>query len=352
MKVLPSRKGVFALKKRKKAVACAAAGVLAALSVAAGTAIVPSDFEVPVMLANGEVITPPWYVTVEGEQVALVDSEEDAREVVKLVAAHYKNEKTVDIEIEEQTSTKEMKLENGDEKPEILTAQEAAEAITAEEELTVKTTEVVTAKEEIAFEEVTKKTDKLYVGQTKVRQEGSEGLKEVTKKVTKENGKPVEEEALEEKILKEAKPRITLEGTKENPEGFQVSEDAARSGTGRLAKPVSSLNVTSEFGPRWGRTHLGVDLGMPSGSPIRAADSGTVVFTGYSGSYGNLVKVDHGNGMVTYYAHCSRITASQGQAVEKGETIAEVGSTGNSTGPHLHFEVRINGENVNPMNYL
>lgn len=353
MKVLPSRKGIFARKKRKKAAVGIAAGVLAALSIAAGTAIVPSDFEVPVMLENGEVITPPWYVTVEGERVALVDSKEEAREVVRLVADHYKNEKTVDIEIEEQTSSKEMDLKNGDEKPEILTAEEAAEAITVGQELTVKTTEVVTAKEEIDFEEVIKKTDKLYVGQTKVTQEGSQGLKEVTKKITKENGRPIEEEALEEKVLKEAKPEITLEGTKETAQTFQtVPSDLPQSGTDRLAKPVSSLNVTSSFGPRWGRTHLGVDLGMPSGSPISAADSGTVIFTGYSGSYGNLVKVDHGNGMITYYAHCSRILADQGQIVEKGEIIAEVGSTGNSTGPHLHFEVRVNGQNVNPMNYL
>ncbi len=354
MKELPGNRSLLFLKKRKKAVLGTAAAVLAAVSIAAGTAIVPSDFEVPVMLANGEIITPPWYVTVEGEKVALVDSEEDAREAVKLAADHYKNEETINIEIEEQTSTAEMDLENGDEKPEILTPQEAAAEITSKQELTVKTTEVITEKEPMEFEEVTKKTDRLYVGQTKVRREGSAGVKEVVKEVTKENGKTVEEDLLYETVLKEPKSRIVLSGTRQQEEAFAVSAEGnpARRGSGTLAAPVSSLNITSGFGPRWGRTHLGVDLGMPSGSSIFAVDAGTVIFTGYSGSYGNLVKVDHGNGIVTYYAHCSNILANQGQIVKKGDVIAQVGSTGNSTGPHLHFEVRINGENVDPMDYL
>ena len=92
----------------KKKIALAAAGtLLAAASIAVGTAIVPSDFEIPVLLANGEVITPPWYVTVEGECVALVDSRDDARQVVKQVANYYKNEETIDLEIKERTSSKE-----------------------------------------------------------------------------------------------------------------------------------------------------------------------------------------------------------------------------------------------------
>lgn len=352
MKELPSRR-FHLLKQKKKIVLGIAATIVAAASIAIGTAIVPSDFEVPVLLANGEVITPPWYVTVEGEQVALVDSKEDASAVVKEVAKHYKNDETVKIQIEEQTSTKEMKLENGDQKPTIMTVEEAADQITAKKELTVKTTEVVTEEEPVKFKEVTQKTDKLYVGQEKVKAKGQEGLKKVTKKITKENGQTVKADVVEEKVLKEPEPQVTLTGTKENQEAVNTaSRGVALRGTGQLAAPVSAVRVTSNFGPRWGRTHLGVDLGMPTGSPISAADSGTVIFTGYSGSYGNLVKVDHGNGIVTYYAHCSAIIAKQGQAVKKGETIAKVGSTGNSTGPHLHFEVRVNGENVNPLNYL
>ena len=353
MKERPSR-SFRLLRKKRKAAAGIAALLLGAVSIAAGTAIVPSDFEVPVLLANGEVITPPWYITANGKQVALVDSKEDARDVVKEVADHYKNDETVNIEIEEQTSTKEMELENGDEKPEILSVEEAVAEIASKQELTVKTTEVVTEKEPVNFEKVTEKTDDLYVGQTKVKTKGQKGLKEVTKKVTKENGKTVKESVVTEKVIQEPEDQVTLTGTKENPETISASTQtvAENKGTGQLAAPVSSLNVTSQFGPRWGRTHLGVDLAMPTGSAISAADGGTVIFAGYSGSYGNLVKVDHGNGIVTYYAHCSVLCTSQGQTVEKGQKIAEVGSTGNSTGPHLHFEVRVNGQNVNPMGYL
>lgn len=349
MRDLPSRnQKLLSLKKK---VALGAAGtLLAAASITAGTAIVPSDFEIPVLLANGEVITPPWYVTVEGECVALVDSRDDARKVVKQVANYYKSEETIDLEIKERTSSKEMNLKNGDEKPDILTVEEAADEIASKQELTVKTTELSSEEQPVRFETITKKTKKLYKGQTKVKQEGRKGRKEVIKEVTKENGQTVEEQVLEETVLQEPEPEITLKGTRERPEPAEPA--SAKMGTGRLSAPVSQLNVTSGFGPRWGRTHLGVDLAMPQGSSICAADGGTVIFTGYCGSYGNLVKLDHGNGIVTYYAHCSQILTEQGARVKKGDCIAKVGSTGNSTGPHLHFEVRVNGENVDPMGYL
>ncbi len=346
MKELPSRKSLCAS-------AVAGGILLAAGSIAAGTVIAPSDFEAPVLLANGEVITQPWCVTADGKQVALVDSREDAKEVVKEVKGRYESDETIEVEIKEQTSAKEMHLKNGDEKPEILTVEEAAEKITQEEDLTVKTMEVVTGTEPVDFEKITKKTNRLYEGETAIKQEGQDGLKEVTKKVTKENGQPLEETVVEETVLEEPQAEITLAGTKELPqEEDAASADSEAKGSGQLAAPVSGYRITSGFGPRWGRTHLGVDLALAIGSRISAADSGTVVFSGTEGGYGNLVKLDHGNGIVTYYAHCSQLLVTEGQRVEKGQAIAKVGSTGNSTGPHLHFEVRVNGENVDPMDYL
>lgn len=110
--------------------------------------------------------------------------------------------------------------------------------------------------------------------------------------------------------------------------------------------------VVSGFGMRWGRMHEGIDIGCSFGTPNRAAASGTVIYAGWLGGYGNLVVVDHGNGLSTAYAHASAIVVAVGQSVSQGETVSLVGSTGNSSGPHLHFEVRVNGSAVDPLGYL
>ena len=99
-------------------------------------------------------------------------------------------------------------------------------------------------------------------------------------------------------------------------------------------------------------THTGLDIAATSGTPIKVVAAGTVIAASYDGSYGKLVKVDHGNGVETWYAHTSKMYVKAGQKVEAGDVIAAVGSTGNSTGPHLHLEIRVNGEHVNPQNYL
>jgi murein DD-endopeptidase MepM/ murein hydrolase activator NlpD len=128
------------------------------------------------------------------------------------------------------------------------------------------------------------------------------------------------------------------------------------SGTGQpsaagLIWPCDGV-VTSGFGVRWGRMHEGIDIGCAYGAPNRAAAAGTVIYAGWLGGYGNLVVIDHGNGLSTAYAHASSILVSVGQRVSQGETVSLVGSTGHSTGPHLHFEVRINGVAVDPLLYL
>jgi murein DD-endopeptidase MepM/ murein hydrolase activator NlpD len=131
---------------------------------------------------------------------------------------------------------------------------------------------------------------------------------------------------------------------------------AGSSGTGQpsaagLIWPCDGV-VVSGFGMRWGRMHEGIDIGCAYGTPNRAAAAGTVIHAGWLGGYGNLVVVDHGNGLSTAYAHASSILVSVGQAVAQGETVSQVGSTGHSSGPHLHFEVRVNGIAVDPLGYL
>ena len=122
---------------------------------------------------------------------------------------------------------------------------------------------------------------------------------------------------------------------------------------------VATLPVTGTISSRYGvsskirvSTHTGLDIAATTGTPIKVVADGTITFAEYSGSYGYLVKVDHGNGVETWYGHTSKMLVKEGQAVKAGDAIALVGSTGNSTGPHLHFEVRINGEHVNPQKYL
>ena len=120
-------------------------------------------------------------------------------------------------------------------------------------------------------------------------------------------------------------------------------------------RPISGGTITSRFGERSSirsSAHTGLDLAAPSGTPIKAAASGTVIFSGTSGSYGKIVKIKCDNGYEMWYAHCSKLYVSVGQRVSAGDKIAAVGSTGNSTGPHLHFEIRINGKTVNPQNFM
>ena len=118
--------------------------------------------------------------------------------------------------------------------------------------------------------------------------------------------------------------------------------------------PVSG-RITSRYGERSSlrrSTHTGLDIACVTGTDIKVVSNGTVTFSGKKGSYGNLIIVDHGNGVETWYGHCSKLYKKVGESVEAGAVIAAVGSTGNSTGPHLHFEIRINGNTVNPQNYV
>lgn len=124
-----------------------------------------------------------------------------------------------------------------------------------------------------------------------------------------------------------------------------------RSGSGGCIWPTRGV-VTSEYGYRWGRLHAGIDISAPTGTPIWAAKGGVVIFSGVMSGYGNVVVVDHGGGFSTLYAHQSRIAARDGQSVSQGQTIGYVGSTGRSTGPHLHFETRYGGTASNPRGCL
>jgi murein DD-endopeptidase MepM/ murein hydrolase activator NlpD len=140
-----------------------------------------------------------------------------------------------------------------------------------------------------------------------------------------------------------------------------ASPATSSSSTSPAAPPAASTTgliwpvngpITSPFGPRWGGFHPGIDIGVPTGTPIQAAAAGTVIWCGWQSGYGNLVVIDHHNGIATAYAHQSRIAVSCNQDVAQGQLIGYVGCTGFCTGPHLHFEVRVNGAPVDPLGYL
>lgn len=157
-----------------------------------------------------------------------------------------------------------------------------------------------------------------------------------------------EQEAAELKRKQEA-ARKAQQAAVSSRAGAPISSASS----GRFLRPVVGGTISSPFGPRSSGFHKGMDIAVPNGTPIYAADDGVVKFSGWNSTgFGNLVIIDHGDGFLTYYAHCSSLYVSAGQSVTKGQNICAVGLTGNTSGYHVHFEVRYNGTSVNPMNYL
>jgi len=207
--------------------------------------------------------------------------------------------------------------------------------------LTVLASYKLTEKVAIPFKTEYNDDSSLPMGTRKIVQEGSEGSKNVTYQVLSQNGKITEKTVLDEEIIEEPVSRIIKRGTK-----FVLSSRG-----GGLIWPVSG-HISSPFGQRWGGTHSGVDIAAGYGDPIRTAGPGRVITAGWGGGYGNTVVISHSNGIYTRYAHLSSIGVRRGQNVNQGEFIGRVGTSGNSTGPHLHFEVIVNGVTRNPLNYL
>lgn len=205
--------------------------------------------------------------------------------------------------------------------------------------MTVQVKEEVSQKEMIAYTTQIKNNGNLPKGETKVIQEGKNGSKMVQYEVIKENGQVVGRNVIKQDVIAQPVMKIMERGTKVIPDR----------GTGRLSLPASGY-VSSGFGMRWGRLHKGIDF-AGSGS-VMAADNGRVKFAGWNGDYGKTIIIDHGNGMETLYAHLGSISVNVGDVVSPGEKIGAKGSTGDSTGVHLHFEVHQNGRVMNPIRFL
>ena len=211
--------------------------------------------------------------------------------------------------------------------------------------ISVTFTELVTKEERVAYAVIYEDDAGMYKGQTVVKSPGSYGSREVTSEIIKENGLVVASRVLSENVLTEPVTQVTLRGTQPAPVYTGTS-------SGQLSSPVAVINVTSSYGSRGSRHHNGVDLKAPRGTPIYASADGVVTFVGSSGSFGKIVKLSHGGGLETWYAHNDSNLVEIGETVTQGQMIATVGRTGNATTDHVHFEVRINGRVQNPMNYI
>lgn len=195
---------------------------------------------------------------------------------------------------------------------------------------------------DIPYETEVVKDSNKYNTWSEITVKGVNGKKDVLMQVVKVNGNVTEENEISSTIIQQPITQIKTVGTKEPPKGV---------GTGSFMTPARGY-ISSRYGYRSRGFHTGLDIAGSYGSAIVAADDGKVIFVGRSGGYGNLVKIDHQNGYVTYYAHNSSFAVKVGQTVTKGQTIAYMGSTGNSTGNHCHFEIFKNGTRQNPEKYI
>lgn len=206
-----------------------------------------------------------------------------------------------------------------------------------EPELSVVVSRQETYKEEYNLPVEYIKNDSQYTTYSNVIKEGSAGYREVVADVTYVNGAETARDIKSETVITQADARVIEVGTVTPP---------------TFIRPISGGVTTSGFGPRWGSFHKGIDWSCSTGTSVMASSGGTVVQAGWYGGYGYCVTISHGNGMQTRYGHMSRVLVSAGQTVSQGELIGRSGNTGDSTGPHLHFEVIEYGTQVNPLTYL
>ncbi len=208
--------------------------------------------------------------------------------------------------------------------------------------LSVRSVQTVSLTEEVPYTVEKIKDDSIYEGRTVVSRAGQNGSARVLAKVTKINGVQVDKDVLESETVTEPVAQVEKIGTKKRP---------PTTGSGTFIRPTYGT-LTSRYGSRWGRSHQGIDIGGSYNSPIKAADGGVVTYAGWMSGYGNYVVINHENGYQTAYGHCASLDVSTGDRVAKGDVIAKMGNTGRSTGTHLHFEVRKDGQYVNPLNYV
>ena len=214
--------------------------------------------------------------------------------------------------------------------------------------LDVKSLQTIRSQETIPYTSVTRKSDSRVLGDIQKVVTGVNGISETVKNVEMLNGKVVKTELVSENIIKNPIQEVIVVGTKRD-----TSVNSAYISQLNCIWPlkrVEGQTITSYYGD--GRGHKGIDIGSKTGTPIYAAQSGTVITATYEAGYGYYIVVEHRNGYKTYYAHCDKLLASVGETVSQGQVIALVGNSGRSTGSHLHFEIEKDGVKLNPAPFV
>ncbi len=273
------------------------------------------------------------------EEVAVLLERGTDQTVTHTVA---KNETLWAIASKASMSIAELRLANPQVKGDLIRVGDTLSLVVPHPYLNLVSTERYVYIQTIAFQTQVKSDPDRWPWERIISQQGKRGETQVTVEIDRQNNEEIARRVISEVPLSSPVTQIVIQGTMVMP----------NRGTGRLAWPVVG-RITSPFGRRGSTMHSGVDIAAPLGTPIIAADSGTVTVSQSSlGGYGQTIMIDHGGGsLVTLYAHMSKRLVSVGEVVEKGQVIGHVGSTGRSTGPHLHFEVHLNGTPVNPMQF-
>ena len=287
-----------------------------------------------------------YLLTVDGYGVAYIEDAETAKAVTEYLISEYAErlaESGKNVERVEILSSFDLVLTKCPENR----ITDSAGAIDRLQASGIKITYGVTETEikPIAFETVYQNSSSYYEGTNKTKTEGKNGEKRLTYLVTYSGDAETERTLTEEKTVTAPVSKVVLVGTKKST-----------ASTGSYAWPTKSVYITSKYGWRtiFGSRsyHYGIDLRAAVGTSIYAADGGEVVFVGTQNGYGKLIQIKHDNGDLTYYAHLNSFSVKKGDRVYKGQLIAKSGQTGRVTGPHLHFEIRKNGSQVDPEKYL
>ena len=291
---------------------------------------------------------PIYQVSISGEQLGYVQNKEAFEESLKENAIV--EGKNVDNVVLKTNPEYELKLVD---RTLDTNEEELVSEIKEDVVVTYKYYEIAVANQTVETVNTKEEAEEL-VGQLKENELDNVDLS-IIEKYTEEAGEieatslEVAKSTIEEKVEQKAE-----EVQKQKEEQERLDKMPSINGIKLAVQPVSGV-ITSRYGVSSRirkSTHTGLDIAASTGTPIKVIADGTVTCASYQGSYGKLVKIDHGNGLETWYGHTSKMYVSVGQKVTAGDVIAAVGSTGNSTGPHLHLEIRINGEHVNPQNYL